>query len=232
VYTVAPTFRAEPLKTKRHLTEFWRVEVAASGFDLEQMLHVQEEMVSHVCHELSKVAVEELCFLGGSIETLNRVNVPFPRITYDEAVERLQRTKHRIHWGEPFSQEIEHALSLMFDGPFFVTDFPVSGETYFHKSNPAKPELSLCADLLVPEGYGEISSAGETITDKKELLKKLKDAQIEPVDRRWYLSLKRFGYIPKSGFALGVERFLQWVCKLETVKETTAFPRTYERIYP
>jgi asparaginyl-tRNA synthetase len=232
VYTVAPTFRAEPLKTKRHLTEFWRVEIAASGFNLEQMLRVQEDMVAHICHELFKDAVEELCFLRGSTENLNRVKVPFPRITYDEAVENLQRTKRCIHWGEPLNWENEHDLSLMFDRPFFVTDFPVSSETYFHKSNPAKPELSLCADLLAPEGYGEVSSAGETITDKKELLKKLKEAQIEPTDRRWYLSLKRFGYSPKSGFALGVERFLQWICKLENVKEAAYFPRTYERIYP
>ena len=227
VYTMAPTFRAEPLKTKRHLAEFWRVEVAASGFDLKQMLRVHEEMVSHICHELSK-DVEDLCFLRGSIENLNRVKVPFPRLTYDEAVERLQRTKHRIHWGEPLNWEKECALSLMFDRPFFVTDYPISNETYFHKSNPDRPELSLCADLLAPEGYGEISSAGENITDKKELLKKLRDMQIEHADRRWYLSLKRFGYVPKSGFALGVERFLQWVCKLENVREATSFPITYE----
>jgi asparaginyl-tRNA synthetase len=232
VYTVAPTFRAEPLKTKRHLAEFWRVEVAASGFDLGQILRAQEEMVTHICHELSKDAVEELRFLRGSIENLNRVKVPFPRITYDEAVDKLQAAGSRIHWGEALSWEIEHELSVMFDRPFFVTDFPVSGETYFHKSNPAKPELSLCADLLVPEGYGEISSAGETITDKKELLRKLREIKIEPADRRWYLSLRRFGSAPKSGFALGVERLLQWVCKLENVEEAIAFARTYERIYP
>jgi asparaginyl-tRNA synthetase len=232
VYTVAPTFRAEPLKTKRHLAEFWRIEVAGSGFDLEQMLRVQEEMVAHICSELSKDAVEELCFLRGSTENLNRVNAPFPRITYDEAIEKLQKAKHRIQWGEELSWEMEHELSLMFDRPFFVTDFPVSGETYFHKSNPVKPELSLCADLVAPEGYGEISSAGETITDKKELLRKIREIKIEPTDRRWYLSLRRFGSSPKSGFALGVERFLQWVCKLENVEEAAAFARTYERIYP
>jgi asparaginyl-tRNA synthetase len=232
VYTVAPTFRAEPLKTKRHLAEFWRIEVAASGLDIEQILQVQEKMVEHVCRELSKEAVEELYFLRGSTENLNRVNAPFPRITYDEAVERLQGAGCRFYWGEALSWKMERALSLMFDRPFFVTDFPVSGETYFHKSNPAKPELSLCADLLSPEGYGEISSAGETVTDKKELLRKIREIKIEPADRRWYLSLRRFDSAPKSGFSLGVERFLQWVCKLENVEEATAFARTYNRIYP
>ena len=231
VYTVAPTFRAEPLKTKRHLAEFWRIEVAACGFDLNQILHLQEEMITHVCQELSKDA-RDLVFLRGSIENLNLVKAPFPRLTYDEAIERLQGTKQCIHWGQPLTHKDEHALSLMFDRPFFVTDFPVSNETYFHKSNPDKPELSLCADLLAPEGYGEISSAGETITDRKELLKKLKETQIEQADRRWYLSLKRFGCAPKSGFALGVERFLQWICMLEDVREATSFPRTYERSYP
>ena len=121
VYTVAPTFRAEPLKTKRHLTEFWRVEIAASGFNLEQMLRVQEEMIAHVCQKLSKDAVEELCFLRGSTENLNKIKVPFPRITYDEAVERLQRTKCRIHWGELLNWENEYELSLMFDKPFFIS---------------------------------------------------------------------------------------------------------------
>jgi len=230
VYTVAPTFRAEPLKTKRHLAEFWRIEVAACGFDLKQILQVQEEMVAHVCQELAQM--EELRFLHGQIENLNLVKVPFPKMTYDEAVEKLQRTKHSMHWGEPLNWKKERELSLMFDGPFFVTDFPVSNENFFHKSNPEKPELSLCADLIAPEGYGEISSAGENITDKKELLKKLKEIQIAQADRRWYMSLKRFGQAPKSGFAIGVERFLQWICKLENVSEAISFPRTYEKSYP
>ena len=231
VYTVAPTFRAEPLKTKRHLAEFWRIEVAASGFNLEQILQVQEEMVAHTCQELSKDD-EDLVFLRGSIENLNLVKAPFPRLTYDEAVERLQIANRCIHWGEPLGWKNECALSLMFDRPFFVTDFPISNETYFNKSNRDKPELSICADLLAPEGYGEISSAAETITDKKELLEKLEELQIEQADRRWYLSLKRFGSTPKSGFAIGAERLLQWICKLENISEATSFPRTYQQNYP
>jgi asparaginyl-tRNA synthetase len=231
VYTVAPTFRAEPLKTKRHLAEFWRIEVAACGFDLKQILQVQEEMVAYVCQELSKDD-EDLVFLRGSTENLNLVKAPFPRLTYDEAVERLQKAKRCINWGEPLSWENECVLSLMFDKPFFVTDFPTSNETYFNKSNPDKPELSLCADLIAPEGYGEISSAAETITDRKELLKKFKELQIEQADRRWYVSLKRFGTNPKSGFAVGTDRFLRWICKLENISEATCFPRTYRQCYP
>lgn len=230
VYTVAPTFRAEPLKSKRHLAEFWRIEVAASGIDLEHMLQLEEELVAHVCQEVSKDS-EELSSLCSSIENLNLVKVPFPRLTYNEAVERLQKSKHRIYWGEPLSWENEHSLSLMFDRPFFVTDFPVSNENFFNKSNPEQTDLSLCADLIAPEGYGEISSAGENITDKKELLKKLKEMQISQAERRWYLGLKRFGQAPKSGFAIGVERFLQWICKLENVGEATYFSRTYNQSY-
>lgn len=134
--------------------------------------------------------------------------------------------------GEPLSSDLEHKLSLMFDVPFFVSEFPVSGETFFHKSNPERPELSLCADLIAPGGYGEIAGGGEAITNRKVLLGKLKEMKIDTADRRWYLSLRRFGFAPQSGFALGVERLLRWVCKLENIKEATAFPRTYSQIYP
>lgn len=232
VYTVAPTFRAEPLRDKRHLAEFWRVEVAASGLDLNGMIQVEEELIAYVCRALCQDVVDELGSLRGSISDLERVRTPFPKITYDEAVERLQGTGCSINWGEPLSWALEHKLSTMFDVPFFVNEFPVSGETFFHKPQIEKPELSLCADLLAPEGYGEIASGGEVLSDRKVLIEKLREMKIEPSDRRWYLSLKRFGCGPQSGFALGVERLLQWVCKLQDISEATVFPRTYDRIYP
>ncbi len=231
-YTVAPTFRAERLKTKRHLAEYWRIEANASGYNLEQIIRTQEEMVTHICHALSKEAAEELCMLRGSAESIAYVKAPFPKITYDEAIERLQRAGCHIHWGEPLSRKVEQQLSLMFDTPFFISEFPVNGETFLHKSHPEKPELSLCADLIAPEGYGEIAGAAEATTDKKILLKKLKELKIEPADHQWYMSLKRFGPTPQSGFALGIERLLQWICKLDNIKEATAFPRAYENIFP
>jgi asparaginyl-tRNA synthetase len=232
VFTVAPTFRAEPLKDNRHLAEFWRVEVASSGLDLDGIIGVEEAMVARICRLLCEKVADELCFLRGSIAGLEQVRAPFPRITYDEAIDRLQAVGCRVNWGEPLSSDLERKLSLMFDVPFFVSEFPVSGETFFHKSNPERPELSLCADLIAPGGYGEIAGGGEGITDRKVLLGKLREMKIEPVDRRWYLSLRRFGAAPQSGFALGVERLLQWVCTLENINEATAFPRRFRQIYP
>lgn len=230
VYTIAPTFRAEPLRDKRHLTEFWRIEVAASNLDLNEIIRAEEELIADICQVLCKEATNELSLLRGSISNLKQIRTPFPKITYDKAVERLQQAGCKINWGEPINSEIENKLSMMFDIPFFVSEFPVSGETFFHKSHPKKPELSLSADLLAPEGYGEIASGGETITDKKELQRKLREMKIENADRRWYLNLKRFSSKPQSGFAIGIERTIQWLCRLKNVKEATMFPRTYDLI--
>jgi asparaginyl-tRNA synthetase len=232
VYTVAPAFRAEPLKTNRHLSEFWRIEVVASGLNLEQILKVQEELVVQICQFLVKECFKELIFLRHSISSLQKLESPFPRVSYDEAVKMLQRAKFRIHWGETLDWKMQKALSLMYEKPLFVKEFPVSGETILNRSHPEKPELSLCADLLAPEGYGEISSAGEFTTDKRELLKKVRELQINKADRRWYLSLRRFHDENQSGFAIGIERLLQWICALESVKEAAAFPRTFDSFYP
>jgi asparaginyl-tRNA synthetase len=232
VYTVAPTFRAEPLRDNRHLTEFWRIEVAASSLDLNGLIRVEEDMSTRVCRVLCEEVAEELCLLRGSISDLERITAPFSKIPYDEAVEQLQTAGCQINWGEPLSWEFERKLSLMHDMPFFVTEFPMSGETFLYKSHPEKPELSLCVDLLASEGFGEIAGGGETVTDRKVLLRKLREMKIEPADRRWYLGVRRFGSGPQSGFALGVERLLSWVCKLPNVAEATAFPRTYNQIYP
>ena len=147
IYTIAPTFRADRLKSNRHLTEYWRIEASALGCDLAQIMRTQEEMTAHICHTIAKEATEALCLLHGSVEDIAQINAPFPKITYDEAIERLQQTGCEIYWGQPLNWNMEQQLSLMFKTPFFVSELPVNDETFFHKSHPKKPELSLYVDL-------------------------------------------------------------------------------------
>jgi asparaginyl-tRNA synthetase len=232
VYTVAPAFRAEKVSTPRHLTEYWRIEAAAPQCDLDGIIRVQEELVTYICHSLVEDAEEELKFLGCNVEDLAELKTPFPRITYDEAIDMLQKNSEGIFWGEPLSWELEKKISLRFSQPFFVTDFPVNSERLFYMSNTQRPELTLSADLLAPEGYGEIAGGGQMIVEKEVLLKNMAEEKIEPADQKWYMSLRRLGSGPQSGFMVGVERVIWWLCKLEHIKDASAFPRTPDEIYP
>ncbi len=231
IYTIAPAFRAEKLKTARHLTEFWRIETTASC-DLNEIMAVQEKLVTNICHRVAKDAVEELKLLGRPVADLARVRSPFARITYEEAVELLQDEGNSIHWGEELDWEMENKLSQRFNQPFFITEFPIGAQTFFRKSHPQKSELTLSADLLAPEGYGELGSGGQMIDKKKVLLEKMKDEKVEPADQQWYMSFIHCDPLSRSGFAMGLERMLQWICRLEHIKEATAFPRLYDNIYP
>ena len=231
IYTVAPAFRAEKVKTKRHLTEYWRIEVA-QRCDMVTIMKVQEELLEHICHLLSKEAKEELKCLDRGIEDLNRVKPPFPKVTYDEAINILQKDGLNISWGQRIEWELENHLSRKFDRPFFLTGFPVGIDTFFFKSYTDQPELTLSADLLAPEGYGEISGGGQMIDEKRLLLQKMAEEKIEKSSQEWYMHLVSFDCIPQSGFAVGLERLVQWICKLGDIKKATAFPRTFDSIYP
>ena len=231
VYTIAPAFRAEKLRTRRHLTEYWRIEAAAKC-DFDRIIRVQEELVVHICQSLSKEAQEELKLLQRNVNAMEKVKVPFPRLTYDEAIEMLQEDGINIFWGEELTWELEKNLSLRFDQPFFITDFPISIQTFFYKSNPQRPELTLSVDLLAPEGYGEIAGGGKMIDEKEVLLKRMSEEEIEPEDQHWYIQLKRFGAVSHSGFVIGIERLIQWICNLKEIREASTFPRTFSNIYP
>ena len=232
IYTIAPAFRAEKLKTKRHLTEYWRIEAAVPECDLDGIIRVQEELVTYICHSLSEAAEGELKFLRGHIEDMAKVKSPFPRLTYDEVVEMLQKDGFDIWWGQELDWEHENHLSLRFSQPFFITDFPIGIQTFFYKSHPKRSELVLAADLLAPEGYGEIAGGGQLINDKEVLLKKMAEEKIDPQDQHWYLELRKFGSVSHSGFVMGLERLIQWICKLNHIRETSAFSRLPNDIYP
>ncbi len=232
IYTIAPAFRAEKSRTRRHLTEYWRIEAATPQCDLDGIIRIQEELVTHICHSLSKEAIEELKCLQRHVKDLIKVQTPFPRLTYDEVIEMLQRDGFNISWGHELSWELENNLSLRFNQPFFITEFPISIQTFFYKPHPKRPELTLSVDLLAPEGYGEIASGGQMIDEKEVLLRKMAEEKIEPGDQRWYMDLRQYGSVPHSGFVIGLERLVQWICKLKHIREASAFPRLFDSIYP
>jgi len=232
IYTIAPAFRAEKLRTRRHLTEYWRIEAAAPQCDLDGIIGIQEELVTHICHSLSKDAIEELKCLRRHVKDIVKVQTPFPRLTYDEVIEMLQMDGFNISWGHELNWELENHLSLRFNQPFFITEFPIGIQTFFYKPHPKRPELTLSVDLLAPEGYGEIAGGGQMIDEKEVLLKKMTEEKIEPEDQRWYMDLRQYSSIPHSGFVIGVERLIQWICKLKHIREASAFPRLFDSIYP
>jgi len=231
IYTIAPTFRADKARTLRHLTEYWRIEVAQQC-RLDTIIGVQEELVAHICHSLSEEDGETLRYFKRSAKDLAKIRIPFPRLTYDEAIAMLQRDGVNIFWGQKIDFESENHLGLRFHQPFFIVKFPIGVETFFHKSDPEKPELTLSADLLAPEGYGELGSGLEMITEKEIILRKMSEENIDPADRQWYMDFMQFGPVPHSGFAIGLERLIQWICKLVHIREAAAFPRLSDCIYP
>ena len=232
IYTIAPSFRAERSVTNRHLIEYWRIEAEIPNCNLDKLMEAQERLVSYICHSLAKEAKKELEFLNRDIRDLERIEVPFLRLTYDEAIEILQKDGFNIQWGAYFDQEHEKHLSQRFNKPFFISDFPINVENFFFEFNPQKPGYSLTVDLFAPEGFGEISSGGQPTFRAKEILRKMKNEKVDSATQKWYIDLKCLGFMPYAGFSIGIERLTQWICKLNHIKEAIAFPRLSGSIYP
>jgi len=232
IYTIAPVFRAEKVRTHRHLTEYWCIEAEIPYCDLNGLIKIQEQLVGYICRSLSKEAEEELDSIQRDVKELRRIQAPFPQLTYDDAIKMLQKEGFSIQWGANLDWEHEKHLSLRFSKPFFISEFPIGIETFFYQSNPQEPGLTLSVDLFAPEGYGEISTGGQPTIEKEELLRKMKEEKIKPNEQKWYMDLKEIGCVPYSGFAIGVERLTRWICKLESIEEASAFPRLMDNIYP
>jgi len=232
IYSIAPAFRAEKPKTKRHLSEYWRLEAAVSNCDLQGIIQFQEQVLQSVCKNLSEEACEEFGLLNRSVRSLGNISVPFQRLTYEKALELLKRGGINVTWGEELNFELEKVISLRFSEPFFITEFPITGESFFYKSQSEDLGVSLSADLLAPEGYGEITGGGQRIHIMEQLLARIKEERLNPDDYKWYTELRRFGTVPHSGFGMGVERVVAWVCGLEHIRDAISFPRLLNRIYP
>ncbi|OEF99056.1 asparagine--tRNA ligase [Vulcanibacillus modesticaldus] len=232
VYSFGPTFRAEKSKTRRHLIEFWMIEPEMAFVEHEENLQIQEEFVSHIVRSVLKNCKRELETLGRDVSKLEKVVAPFPRITYDNAIEFLQQEGFDIKWGEDFGAPHETALAEKFDKPVFITHFPTELKAFYMKPDPNRPEVVLAADLIAPEGYGEIIGGSQRIDDPELLEQRFKDHNLSMEAYKWYLDLRKYGSVPHSGFGLGLERTVAWICGIEHVRETIPFPRLLNRLYP
>ncbi len=243
VYCFGPTFRAEKSKTRRHLTEFWMVEPEIAFCDLEQLMEIEEQFVSYIVQTVLEKNAVELAYLGRDVERLRQVTPPFPRISYDEAIERLAQLRAEsddpevqqqlaIEWGSDFGSPHETHLTQLFDKPVFVYGYPTQAKAFYMEPWPGRPEVCKSVDLLAPEGYGEIIGGSERISDPELLLEHLRRDNLPEEAFTWYLQLRRYGSVPHSGFGLGVERTVTWICGIDHLRETIPFPRMLKRLYP
>jgi len=222
-YSISPAFRQET-SGFQHLTEYWRIEATIPYGELESIMEVQERLLSYVCQELQRNIQEEQ--LQNSVNRLRRVRSPFPRLSYEKAVELLAEW-FEVQWGATLDQEHETKLSLQHDVPFFIYELPVGVETYYFRSTVDNPLLSCSVDLIAPEGHGELSTGGQPVIGE-EVLQKMKKEQLSRPEEQWFRDIEKMGSAPRAGFALGLERLLKWICNLDKVEEATAFPRLRE----
>jgi asparaginyl-tRNA synthetase len=232
IYTLAPSFRAEKSRTRRHLTEYWHLEAEAPWCDLDCIMNVQENLLGHVFQSLAENAGKELEALGRQPKELLGMMPPYQRVSYDKVVEILGKKRAKFRWGDDLGWLEEKKLTEYFNKPFFVTHFPSGVKAFYHKPDPNRSEVTLSADLLAPEGYGEITGGGQRIDDLNELLRRINEEHLNPKDYKWYIDLRKYGSVPHSGFGLGVERIVAWICKLEHIRDAIAFPRLINRVYP
>jgi asparaginyl-tRNA synthetase len=232
VYCFGPTFRAEKSKTRRHLTEFWMVEPEVAYADLDDNMDLAEEFLEYVVQRVIREKEKELQVLERDLTMLEKVKRPFPRITYDEAVEILKKNQVAFEYGDDFGGTDETVISSAFDKPVMVHRYPAEVKAFYMKRDPQDPSKALCVDVLAPEGYGEVIGGGQREDDYDTLLQRIREHGLPEDAFQWYLDLRRYGSVPHSGFGLGIERTVAWICGLKHIRETIPFPRTIYRLYP
>jgi asparaginyl-tRNA synthetase len=232
VYCFGPTFRAEKSKTRRHLTEFWMVEPEVAFNDSDANMRLQEEFVSAVVGRVVQRRSEELKELERDTAPLERVVAPFPRISYTDAVSRLNGLGSDITWGNDLGGDDETLLAREFDRPVFVYNYPKQLKAFYMKENPDDPRTVLNNDCLAPEGYGEIIGGSQREDSYEKLLNRIQEQGLDPEAYRWYLDLRKYGTFVHSGFGLGIERTVAWICGIPHIREAIAFPRQIHRLYP
>ncbi|ECL1904992.1 asparagine--tRNA ligase [Listeria monocytogenes] len=233
VFSFGPTFRAEKSKTRRHLIEFWMIEPEMAFYKLEDSLQVQENYVAFLVKAVLDNCRLELDHLGRDVSHLEKMVAPFPRITYTEAIERLHELGFDdIVWGDDFGAPHETAIADSFEKPVFITHYPKAIKPFYMPEDPENDQVVLCADMIAPEGYGEIIGGSERIHDLETLQARMEDFDLDQEAYSWYLDLARYGSVPHSGFGLGLERTVAWISGTEHVRETIPFPRLLNRLYP
>ncbi|MFH1183994.1 MAG: asparagine--tRNA ligase [Chloroflexota bacterium] len=243
VYCFGPTFRAEKSKTRRHLTEFWMLEPEIAFCDLDQLMEIEEGLITHIIRTVLSECSPELKSLGRDTSSLERIAAPFPRLSYDEAARILvemaeadsdpeRRELLKFEWGMDFGAPHETALTSRFDRPVFVYGYPTAVKAFYMEPWPGRPEVCKSVDLLAPEGYGEICGGSERVSDHDLLLSRIHEQRLPEEAFKWYLELRKYGSVPHSGFGMGVERVVAWLCGIEHIREAIPFPRTIKRVYP
>ena len=232
VWTLTPSFRAEKSRTPRHLAEYWHLEMEAAWVDNDANMKVQEELVTAMLHRAADDCPAELQLLDRDPAALRKIAPPFDRMPYGEAMDQLQREGSDVSWGSDLGAVEERALTRERDTPLFVVNYPKELKPFYMKENPDDPRTYKNSDLLAPEGYGEIIGGSERETDNDLIIERLREIGESLDNYQWYLDLRRYGSVPHSGFGLGLERMVTWVCKLEHIRDAIPFPRTVARVYP
>jgi asparaginyl-tRNA synthetase len=238
VYSFGPTFRAEKSKTRRHLTEFWMVEPEVAYATLDDIMDLAEGLISFLVKRCLERRRADLQTIGRDISRLEKIEPPFPRISYDDAVKNLQEgftkgaLESKFEWGGDLGSPDETYLSSQFDKPVMVHRYPAKVKAFYMEPDPQRPELALCVDVLAPEGYGEIIGGSQRMASHELLLQRIHEHGLPEEAFKWYLDLRKFGSVPHGGFGMGIERAVAWICGLEHVRETIPFPRMLYRLYP
>jgi len=232
VYCFGPTFRAEKSKTRRHLTEFWMVEPEVAYANLEDVMNLAEGLVVSIVERVLENRQRELQVLERDTAKLEIIKAPFPRISYDDAADKLKAKGMPFEWGGDFGAPDETALSGEHDRPLFVHGFPSAIKAFYMKPHPDRSEVSLSVDLLAPEGYGEIIGGGQRLEDLALLLQRIKEHDLPQEAFEWYLDLRRYGSVPHAGFGMGIERVVTWICGIDHLRESIPYPRMLYRMYP
>jgi asparaginyl-tRNA synthetase len=238
VYSFGPTFRAEKSKTRRHLTEFWMVEPEVAYLQLDGLMELAEEFITFLVTRCLEKRRPELETIGRDIAKLEKIATPFPRVTYDDAVQMLQDAhgkgllENKFEYGGDLGSPDETYISSQFDRPVMIHRYPASVKAFYMEPDPQRPDLALCVDVLAPEGYGEIIGGSQRMGSYEKLLERIHQHELPEEAFKWYLDLRKFGGVPHAGFGMGIERAVAWICGLEHVRETIPFPRMLHRLYP
>jgi asparaginyl-tRNA synthetase len=238
VYSFGPTFRAEKSKTRRHLTEFWMVEPEVAYATIDDVMELAEGLLTFLVKRALEKRRTDLQTIGRDLAKLESIAAPFPRITYDEAVQKLQegfaagKLETKFEWGGDLGSPDETYLSSQYDRPLMIHRYPASVKAFYMEPDPQRPDVALCVDVLAPEGYGEIIGGSQRMASHELLLKRIHEHNLPEEAFKWYLDLRKFGSVPHGGFGMGIERAVAWICGLEHVRETIPFPRMLNRLYP
>jgi asparaginyl-tRNA synthetase len=232
VYNLGPTFRAEKSKTRRHLTEFWMNEAEVAFFNHEDNMRLQEDLICAIIKSVLDNCSENLLALERDVSKLECVKTPFPRISYDEAIKMLESKGKAVQWGDDLGADDEATISQQFDRPVMVCKYPTKIKAFYMLPDPERPEVVLCDDMLAPEGYGEIIGASQRIDDYDMLVHRIEENGLPLDSYQWYLDLRKYGSVPHSGFGMGIERTVCWICGIHHIREAIPFARTLYRIQP